>query len=190
MIKRDCQVFIRGDKTMKKLLILISLIFLVACSGKSQPEAAPADNTDLQSQIDQKDARIADLEYQIEDLIDSITDLQSDYDSLEAASASSGPASNAYLCPVRPENMRYQNPVSAIAILEGWFAVQPQVQELQGSYSTQFWTGVNSRIHTIRYIVADTGLTETASFLIFFEEENWQEGLLSMSDQCWLDFPE
>ncbi|MEJ2448888.1 MAG: hypothetical protein P8Y37_13250, partial [Anaerolineales bacterium] len=70
------------------------------------------------------------------------------------------------------------------------FAVQPQVEELQGTYSTQFWQDVNSRIHTIRYLSAESGLSETATFLIFFEEGGWRPGLLDMTNQCWVDFPE
>ena len=175
---------------MKKLLLLICLIFLVGCSSAGQPDAAPAGGEDLQTQLDQKDAIITDLEFQVEDFSSRLSDLQGDYDALEAASTGTAPGADGFLCDPRIENMKYQNTKSAIAILEGWFALQSRVQELEGSYSTQFWTGVDSRIHTIRYISAETGQTETASFMIFFREENWKEGLLFMSDQCWLDFPE
>ncbi len=175
---------------MKKFIILICLLFLVGCASAPEPEAAPAAGEDLQAQITEKDNKIAGLEDQIQDLTDMLGSLQGDYDDLQAASASSEPVSDAYLCPVEFGNMKYQNPVSAIAILEGWFALQDQVLELQGTYSTTFWTGVESRIHTIRYMNADTGLSTTASFLIFFEEAAWKEGLLWMTEQCWLDFPE
>ncbi len=175
---------------MKKFITLICLLFLVGCALAPQQEAAPAGGEDLQAQITEKDNRITGLEGQVQDLTDMLGSLQSDYDDLQAASASSEPVSDAYLCPVGLENRRYQNPVSAIAIVEGWFALQDQVLELQGTYSIPFWTGVESRIHTIRYVNAETGLSTTASFLIFFEEAAWKEGLLWMTEQCWLDFPE
>ena len=85
--------------------------------------------------------------------------------------------------------MKYQNPISAIAILEGWFAVQPHVQEMQGTYSTTFWNDVHSRIHTIRYLSAEDGVSTTDSFLLMFSEAGWEEGLLWMTKQCWLDSP-
>ncbi len=85
--------------------------------------------------------------------------------------------------------MKYQNPIGTIAILEGWFAQQDFVQEMQGTYSTTFWNDVNSRIHTIRYISAEDGLTTTANFLIMFEEAGWQPGILWMTESCWLDYP-
>ena len=175
---------------MKKIITLICLLFLVGCALAPQPETAPASGEDLQAQITEKDNRITGLEGQVQNLTDLLGSLQSDYDELQAASASSEPVSDAYLCPVQLENMRYQNPVSAIAIVEGWFALQDQVKELQGTYSVTFWTGVESRIHTIRYINANTGLSTTASFLIFFDEADWSEGLMWMTEQCWLDFPE
>ena len=31
--------------------------------------------------------------------------------------------------------MRYDSAIGTIAIIEGWFAVQPFVQEMQGTYS-------------------------------------------------------
>ncbi len=175
---------------MKKIIILICMLFLVGCALSPQPEADPASGEDLQAQITEKDIRITELEGQVQNLTDMLGSLQSDYDELQAASASSEPVSETYLCPVLLENMRYQNPVSAIAIVEGWFALQDQVKELQGTYSTTFWTGVESRIHTIRYINENTGLSTTASFLIFFDEADWSEGLMWMTEQCWLDFPE
>jgi hypothetical protein len=142
---------------MKKILILICLLFLVGCSATPPPapEAPSAEGEDLQ-----------------------------------VASESPEPVSSAYLCPVRLENMKYQDPVAAIAILEGWFALQDQVKEFQGTYSTELWTGVESKMHTIRYISTEGGLSTTTSFLIFFEESGWSEGLLWITEQCWLDFPE
>lgn len=86
--------------------------------------------------------------------------------------------------------MKYGSPASAIDILEGWFALQPDVAQVQGKYSTQFWQDVNSRIHTIRYISEESGLSETATFLIFFDEAGWRPGLLDMTNQCWLDYPD
>ena len=173
---------------MKKLLILVCILFLVGCAPK--PDEAQMDPPASDSQAAETESQIADLEAQVQDLTVALDSLQSDYADLQDASASYEMMTDGFMCDPNLENMRYQNPVSAIAILEGWFAQQPQVQELQGTYSTQFWTGLKSRIHTIRYLTAESGETETATFLLFFEEENWQEGLLSMSDQCWLDFPE
>jgi len=179
---------------MKKILILICLIFLTGCSLLPRPEAAPAApvpaaGEDLQAQLTEKNRMISDLEYQILELSDSLASLQSDYDELQAASTSAEPITDSVICDVDFGSMKYQNATSAIAIVEGWFALQDHVRELQGTYSTTFWTGVESRIHTIRYINANTGLSTTTSFLIFFEEAEWNEGLLWMTEQCWLDFP-
>ena len=175
---------------MKKIITIICLLFLVGCALAPRPEAAPEGGEDLQAQITEKDNKIAGLEDQVQDLTDMFGSLQGDYDELQAASASSEPITSAFLCDAEFGSMKYQNPTGAIAIVEGWFALQDRVQELQGTYSVNFWTGVESRIHTIRYISAETGLSTTTSFLIFFEEAEWSEGLLWMTEQCWLDFPE
>ena len=142
---------------MKKILILICLLFLVGCSAAPppEPEVPSTEGEDLQ-----------------------------------VASESSEPVSSVYLCPVQLENMKYQDPTGTIAILEGWFALQDQVQEFQGTYSTELWVGVESKMHTISYISTDGGLPTKTSFLIFFEESGWSEGLFWITEQCWLDFPE
>jgi hypothetical protein len=93
-----------------------------------------------------------------------------------------------YLCPEQID-MRYENSKGAIAILEGWFAVQPHVRLMEGTYSTTFWDKVSSRIHTIRYINEADGLSTTDSFLIMHEEAGWMPGTLWMTEQCWLDPP-
>lgn len=175
---------------MKKItLVLIPLLIALAACGTAPDSGASADEAPaLDSQLADKDRTIANLEGQVTQLTEQYELLQEDYDALlVGGSAADG---SPYLCPSMIENIRYQNPTSVIAILEGWFAVQPQVEELQGTYSTQFWTDVNSRIHTIRYLSADTGLSETATFLIFFEEAGWRPGLLDMTNQCWLDYPD
>ena len=174
---------------MKKVFLLLALIFLVGCASNKEPVVETAEPADLKTQITLKDSRIADLEYQNLDLTEKVSALQLAYDALQVEEAAAVDQPSPYLCENSLENMKYTSVVGAIAILEGWFAIQPVVQEMQGTYSTQFWNGVESRIHTIRYISAEDNLTTTDSFMIFFEEGGWQEGLLWMTKQCWLDYP-
>lgn len=179
---------------MKKiaLLLILLLIFLTACGTQPGTEASPEDDgAVLETQLAEKDRSIENLEDQVAQLTEQLALLQEDYDALSNnGDGGSLESSSPYMCENVIDNMRYQNPASAIAVLEGWFAVQPQVEELQGTYSTQFWQDVNSRIHTIRYLSAESGLSETATFLIFFEEGGWRPGLLDMTHQCWVDYPE
>lgn len=177
---------------MKKMTLLLipMLIALTACGTQSETGASP-DGAQLESQLSEKDRSIKNLEGQVAQLTEQLEILQSDYDALLTSEAvDSSETASPYLCENVIDNMRYQNPTSAIAVLEGWFAIQPQVEELQGTYSTQFWQDVKSRIHTIRYLSAETGLSTTATFLIFFEEAGWRQGLLDMTNQCWVDFPD
>ncbi len=182
---------------MKRFLLLIPLIFLVGCASIFGRESPTPEIESSEIQETEKDNTNAELEYQVWDLTESLDSLQADYAALQAEFAEietdllkAQNQSGYYLCDVQLENMRYQNTRSAIAILEGWFAVQPEVLELQGTYSTQFWDGVDSRIHTIRYISAEDDLSTTSSFLLFFEEVGWKNGLLWMTKQCWLDLPD
>jgi hypothetical protein len=170
---------------MKNALILILLIFLVGCSSSADQENALATSSAIEEQLAEKDSRIADLELQIEDLTGELGDLEIEKAALEEGIADSG----VYLCKEQLETMKYGSPSTAIAVLEGWFALQPWVQELQGTYSTTFWNDVNSRVHTIRYIDARDGLSTTSNFLIMFEEAGWRQGVLWMTKQCWLDSP-
>jgi len=174
---------------MKKILLLIPLIFLAGCFSRLGVETAPPGIESSESQVNNNDSMIADLENQILDLTVSLASLQSDYDELEAASASSESSAGSHICDVDFGSMKYHNTSSAVAILEGWFALQENVQEMQGTYSTAFWPGVDSLTHTIRYIHADTGASTSTSFLIYFQEADWSDGLLWVTEQCWLDAP-
>jgi hypothetical protein len=181
---------------MKKILIVITLLFLVGCSAAPAPvaEAPPAEPAEQSAGTsDDKDSTIAVLEYQVEDLTTKNAELQAENDALKAQMSEVGDAVEApagFMCEGHEQLfMRYENPQTAIAILEGWFAGQPRVGELQGTYSTQFWNDVNSRIHTIRYLSSADGLTTTDTFLIMFEEGGWQPGILWMTESCWLDHP-
>ena len=177
---------------MKKILLLISLVFLVGCStAPAVEEDASSDPSDMSAMLSEKDDTIALLEYQVEDLTDTLASLQLDYDALLAANEDQpdGEQSSGFLCEEAPGRMRYDSAIGTIAIIEGWFASQPFVQEMQGTYSTTFWSDVNSRVHTIRYISTEDGLTTTDSFLIMFEEAGWQPGVLWMTESCWLDYP-
>jgi len=177
---------------MKKVMLIISLVFLVGCSAAPAVEQAPAaDIANLTEMLSEKEGIIAMLEYQVEDLTEQLTSLQLENDALLAASDDQAgePAQQKFLCEDGLDTMRYDSAVGAIAIIEGWFAVRPFVQEVQGTYSTTFWNDVNSRVHTIRYLSADDGLTTTDSFLIMFEEAGWQPGVLWMTESCWLDYP-
>ena len=182
---------------MKKILLLIPLIFLVGCASIFGRESPPPEIESSEIQGSEKDSTIADLEYQVRDLTETLNSLQVDYYALqtefnenEANLLTGQDQSGNYLCETRLENMKYQDPVSTIAILEGWFALQDQVEAFQGTYSTELWIGVESRMHTISYISSEGGLPIKTSFLIFFEEAGWSEGLLWITEQCWLDFPD
>ena len=174
---------------MKKIILVLVMIFLAGCASNSELTSALAEIKDLESQITKKDNEITDLKYEVETLKLSEASLQSDYDELKTNGNGEEVQLTSFICPDPIENMKYQNPISAIAILEGWFAVQPHVQEMQGTYSTTFWNDVHSRIHTIRYLSAEDGTSTTDSFLLMFSEAGWEEGLLWMTKQCWLDYP-
>lgn len=173
----------------KKVLILISLVFLVGCSASADLENALVTSSAVEQQLEERNSRIADLELQIEDLTGELADLEAENTALESASEEGKAESGVYLCEEQIETMKYGSPSTAIAVLEGWFALQPWVQELQGTYSTTFWNDVNSRVHTIRYIDARDGLSTTSNFLIMVEEVDWRQGVLWMTEQCWLDSP-
>jgi hypothetical protein len=177
---------------MKKVLLIISLVFLVGCSTAPEvKEAASSDSSDITALLSEKDNTIAVLEYKVGDLNEQVDGLQLENAALLAASEGqpAGDQPSGFLCEDVLDNMRYDNPIGTIAILEGWFALQPFVQEIQGTYSTTFWSDVNSRIHTMRYIATEDGLTTTSTFLIMFEEAGWQPGILWMTESCWVDFP-
>jgi len=174
---------------MKKFFLILVLVFLVGCSSRPEVNTSSSEIDDLESQIVEKDNTIADLEYQVVDLTATLNNLQDEFDAIQANPVTAETQPSKFMCDDPIDNMKYQNPSTAIAVLEGWFALRPQVQEIQGTYSTQFWSDVNSRIHTIRYISTEDSLTTTATFMIMFEEGGWQEGLLDMSEQCWLNYP-
>ena len=183
MINIKSEQLTNEEMIMKKILLLIPLIFLVGCASIFGRESPPPEIESSEIQVTEKNSTIADLEYQVRDLTETLNSLQVDYYALQDQSGN-------YLCETRLENMKYQDLKSALAVLNGWFAIQPEVRELSGEYTTLFWDGIESRIHTIRYISTENDLSTTTSFLIFFEEAGWKEGVLSLTNQCWLDFPD
>ncbi len=177
---------------MKKILLIISLVFLVGCTAAPDvKETDSSDSSDLTAMLSEKEKSIAVLEYLVEDLNEQVDGLQLENAALLAVSEGqlAGDQPSGFMCEEMLDSMRYDSLIGTIAILEGWFAVQPYVQEMQGTYSTAFWSDVNSRVHTIRYISTEDGLTTTANFLIMFEEAGWQPGILYMTESCWLDYP-
>jgi len=173
---------------MKKIILVLVMVLLAGCASDTELTSALDEIKDLESQITKKDNEITDLNYEVETLKLSAASLQNEVDELMTGGNGEGVPMTSFVCENPIENMKYQNSISAIAILEGWFAVQPHVQEMQGTYSTTFMTDLSSRIHTIRYLSAEDGLSTTDSFLIMFNEAGWQEGLLWMTEQCWLDY--
>ncbi len=182
---------------MKKLSWLL-LVFLVAgcMPNLSEPalETAQSDIISLEADLDQKDQTIAEMETQIQEMTVSYSSLKRDHEALQASLAEGETAGEkadpaVFLCEDQIVNMKYDNLKSASAVIDGWFATQPMVQELQGTYTVQFWDDIDTRVRTIRYLSAESGLSRTESFLIFFEEAGWQEGVLWLERQCWLDSP-
>lgn len=178
---------------MKRIALIIPLILLAACSSpeaEATVEETVVESPEMDTQLADKDAEIADLELQVQELTEELELVQSAYDTLVLSSQGEPAMEAEYLCESRPETMKYQNPASTIAIIEGWLALQPNVEEFQGAYTTIFWQDVKSRMHTVRYIDTESGLSKRVTFLIFFAEAGWKEGVLDMTNQCWLDYPE
>ncbi len=86
---------------MKKIVLLITLVFLVGCSASPAAEAVPAaDAADQTSQQTDTDGAVAVLEYQVSDLTDKLATLQAEYDTLLAASEgqSAEAQSSGFMC--------------------------------------------------------------------------------------------
>ncbi|MCJ7733197.1 MAG: hypothetical protein MUP11_01500 [Anaerolineales bacterium] len=129
---------------MKKIFLILMLVFLVGCGSSPEADTSSSEIEDLESQIADKDRKITDLEYQVEDLTVTLNKLQEAVNLAQSDTVASEAQTASFMCPDPIDNMKYQNPSTAIAVLEGWFALQPQVREIQGTYSTQFWSDVNS----------------------------------------------
>ena len=176
---------------MKKMIWILAVLILAGCSSGGAGEGQS--DSSLENQLAQKEAQIDVLENQVDDLVDQLTDLQMEVDAQQmdspSAEGAAGEGTSPYLCEDQIPSMKYENASTAQAVLQGWFVLQPDVRELQGSFPTQFWDGVKSNIFTIRYISEETGLSTTTSFMIFIEEAGWTNGLLWMDEMCWLDHP-
>ena len=68
---------------MKKIILVLVMIFLAGCASNSELTSALAEIKDLESQITKKDNEITDLKYEVETLKLSEASLQSDYDELK-----------------------------------------------------------------------------------------------------------
>lgn len=68
---------------MKKIILVLVMIFLAGCASNSELSSALAEIKGLESQITQKDNEITDLKYEVETLKLSAASLQNEYDELK-----------------------------------------------------------------------------------------------------------
>jgi len=85
--------------------------------------------------------------------------------------------------------MKYENILDASTILAAWWARQPGVERVQGTYRDTIWSNANTKIHAIRYIASEDHKPYVEHFLVYFREFGMKPAVFWVGGQCWLDAP-
>jgi ABC-type phosphate transport system auxiliary subunit len=195
---------------MKKFLFLLVSLLLVGCVSQSELDQAISQISDLEADIQEKDSDIASLETQLDGLEDAKLELDDEFEELqgeyEVVSAEKGELQLQYeearrkvtsltsqlndmVCDDQLDDMKYQNILDASTILSAWWARQPGVETVQGTYRDSIWSNADTKIHAVRFVSSQDHQPYVEHFLVYFDEFGMDPGVFWVGGQCWLDVP-
>ena len=198
---------------MKRFRCLLLAFLLSACVPKSDMETALQRVATLEAQSTAQAGTISDQNREINELSSENSDLQSELSSLqESYSALEGERDelqskyddarssvtnltsqlsklNKLICDEQIEDMKYENILDASTILAAWWARQPGVERVQGTYRDTIWSNADTKIHAIRYIASEDHKPYVEHFLVYFREFGMKPAVFWVGGQCWLDAP-
>jgi hypothetical protein len=182
--------------------IIASLVLLTTgCVPKADLESAQAEGAQLQARVAELEGQVTDQEALLAQRELDLQSLQHDLD--EAATQlheSEGAYSEAhneavrlaaelrrYVCDQQIDDMEYEDILDISTILSGWWATQPGVERVQGSYRDTIWSNAMTKIHAIRFVSSEDHQPYVEHFLVYFDELAMEHGVFWIGHQCWLD---
>jgi chromosome segregation ATPase len=93
------------------------------------------------------------------------------------------------VCSQKLSSMKYNNLIDASTIMSAWWAQQPNVKRVTGSYRDKIWSNALTGIHGINYIYEVDNQEYVEHFLVYFDDFGMKPGVFWIKGQCWLDTP-
>jgi outer membrane murein-binding lipoprotein Lpp len=188
---------------MKQVLVVLTALLISSCASPAKLDEAQARASELQVRADQQEAVISALRSQVDGLKTQLSTAQSDLDNaksendslqteLSAANSSLSKLrvlANKLTCQDEITDMKYENILDASTIMAAWWARQPDVERVQGTYRDSIWSNADTKVHAVRYISSDDGQPYVEHFLVYFPEFDMNPGVFWVKGQCWLDVP-
>ena len=183
---------------MKINLLFISVIILLTagCVSKGELEQANANISTLESQLQDALQEKSELELTLEDLNSSFeelqidnSDLQTSYSDAVSELSSESTLVDRLVCPNQIEDMKYTDIFDASTIVASWWARQPNVESVNGTYRDHIWSNADTKIHGVRFTSSSDHQQYVEHFLIYFREFGMEPGVFWVGGQCWLDSP-
>lgn len=195
---------------MKKFLFLLVSLVLVGCASQSELDQAMSQISGLEAQLQEKDSDVSSLETELDELEDAKIELNNEFEELQAEfdviSSEKGELQLQYdearrkvssltsqldemVCDDQIDDMKYQNILDASTILSAWWARQPGVETVQGTYRDSIWSNADTKIHAVRFVSSRDHKPYVEHFLVYFHEFGMEPGVFWVGGQCWLDVP-
>ena len=150
--------------------------------------------SDLISQIDDLENTKDALETNLTEAEDALSTLETGYEELQSSNSSANreirdltAELGELQCDEQIDDMLYDDILTVSTILLAWWARQPSVERVQGTYRDTIWSNTDTKIHSVRYIAANDNQSYVEHFLVFFPEFGWESGVFWLTGQCWLD---
>lgn len=199
-----------SETIVKHVTLLIVGFLLVGCASPAELYKANAQVSSLQAQNWENDSTISSLEAQVDRLTDTESGLQSEMESLQASfdkvqSERDNRKSksdedyisilaltsqiNRLICADQIVDMKYTNILDASTILAAWWARQPGVERVGGTYRNRIWSNGDTKIHAIQFVSSVDHEPYIEHFLVYFDEFEMKPGVFWLRGQCWLDVP-
>jgi predicted nuclease with TOPRIM domain len=195
----------------------MSFIFLIGCTSKTELDSALADLdsalmeiSSLESKTLEQENTIKDYEDQLstlvaenenliaknellnqdyESLVNEKDELQSKYRENNLELTEANIQLEKLICDEQLDQMEYNNIFDASTILAGWWALQPSVSSVRGTYRDHIWSNADTKIHAIQFISSNDNEQYVEHFLVYFDEFGMKPGVFWVGGQCWLDVP-
>lgn len=195
---------------MKRVIFVLSAILLSACVSKSEFQSAQSRIVELEAQVDSGTDEIRALEDQVQELEsdievleadraeavaelagleDDYADLQTERNDLNRQVLNLSRQVGELVCAQQISDMKYENILDASTIMAAWWARQPDVERVQGTYRDTIWSNADTKIHAVRYISLQDNQPYVEHFLVYFLEFSMSPGVFWVGGQCWLDAP-
>jgi hypothetical protein len=177
------------------ILLFLAALFLTSCGPSEEFLQLEQENASLLTDISTAESQITVLstereanQTEIDSLEGEKNGLQSDLDSAKEENFQLAKTLDLLVCEKQIENMSYDAILESTSRLEAYVNGLNGVEYTSGGFRDTIYSNADSKIHAIRYN-SDDGNQYIMTFLVFYDEFNWEPSTFFVDQQCWIDPP-